>query len=730
MLAIEKLLDSFLIITFVFNLAMGFFLKLRSNFIVRNAFVAVLILFIFSGHNIFLALSFSLLLISDWQLLFSINISYKKRKKKLLHLVMLESFLIIIWLFNRFVLGFYANIFLLFFSLINFLHFELYIRNWIKDEYPILEKWLFSQLLLLPVYFITVYFKYDIFYVLALVIFIIHFVISVWTVRRQFIFLEEKIKKYRSKLFRSEKDYLKIFEHSPAMYLVLNHEFEIIDCNKRFLNSIGIPYEDILESNLLEFIPADFQNKIHLLKDHLDFHKGASGEFAIYNPEKNDSMDVFLSAISEAERIFVIMQDITAVKWMQNSLSNYAEQLKKEMEKAKAADKMKSIFLANMSHEIRTPLTSIIGFATLLQETELSDTQLDYLEKIINSSDHLLKIINDIIDLSKIESGKMDIEVENLNLNYLFRDVHDIIYPLVARNEVDFEISLGERLKRNSLLLDGFRLKQVLINLLSNSAKFTNRGFISLKAFIKDDTILFEVKDSGIGIAKEKQKVIFDPFVQAEDTLHRTYGGTGLGLAISKRLISLMGGEIYLDSALNEGTSVTISFPVKDIIGDSIDEKDQEIILHEEENDVLKQSVNFTDSSSSHVEQFQQQFSPENNPVLLVGEDNDSVYMLLDFVLKKQNIETVRGEDGEVTFELYKKYKDSLKVILLDINLPKVDGIEIARRIKEDNKDAQIIGFSACYYDEIKNQVEGLLSGYIKKPFKVDEIYQILKQYL
>lgn len=546
-------------------------------------------------------------------------------------------------------------------------------------------------------------------------------------------FLGTLNKAYKEKLFNSEKAYVRIFENSPAMYVLLNINFTILDCNKKFLESVGLPLEQVISYPLEEFMHDLFKNKLKLFKNYLKFHKDSSGEFALYNAQKKDTMDVFLSAIKDEESIFVIMQDITTIKWMQNSLLSYAEQLKKEMEHSKNADRMKSAFLANMSHEIRTPLTSIIGFSSLLNETGLNETQKDYVAKVASSGEHLLKIINDIIDLSKIEAGKMDVEIEKTNLNRIFSELYDIVYPYFNNKPIQFKIIAQEVFQNHYFLLDGFRLKQVFINLVSNAVKFTEEGSVKLSCFIENHEVVFTVTDTGIGIAEDKQGIIFDSFVQAEDSLHRVYGGTGLGLAISKRLVELMGGNISLSSEEKVGTTMRLAFPYN-VLSEKITNPNNEKLkqaLEEKQN--KKPSLNIqqekTGEENEEIESPKNQ-NPSLSPTLLVAEDNESVFQLLEFVLRKNQVHMVRAKDGEEALELYEKHKASLKTLLLDINLPKIDGISVAQKIKTENSDLFFIGFSGFTYDEVKDRAAGVLNGYIKKPFKINEIYNLLKDYL
>ncbi len=581
-------------------------------------------------------------------------------------------------------------------------------------------------LISIPLFFISI--NYKSFNIIFIINLLALYILAVNFTKNKIQIVLKLNKKYRERLFYSEKEYIKIFENSPGLNVILDKDYKIVDCNTKFMEIVGLEIDNILKKKLTDFIPLTFHSKMDLLEKYLKFHKEASGEFALVNKSKKDSIDVFLSAIKDANGIFIIMQDITTIKWMQISLTSYAEQLKKEMDNAKVADRMKSVFLANMSHEIRTPLTSIIGFSSLLKETPLSTTQLDYLNKINNSGEHLLKIINDIIDLSKIEAGKLDIEFEKVNLNKIFKEIYDAMYPQVFKKDIELQMHISEEIQKYFILLDGFRLKQVLINLIANAIKFTDKGFVAFRSSKSEDHILFFIQDTGIGIPKNKLSKVFDPFVQAEDTLARKYGGTGLGLAISKNLVKLMGGTIEINSEEGKGTVITLKFPSSIITNEIIQAEDLTTFKSSIHPDEL--SDDYKSMKIKPEEIIKENLDHNISPELLVGEDNDSVYILLDFIFKKHKIKAIRGKDKDEITQIFNQHKESIKCVLMDINIPKGNGIDLAEEFKAIKPEISVIGFSAYHYEELKDKIEGILDDYIKKPFKINEIYNIISQYL
>ena len=240
---------------------------------------------------------------------------------------------------------------------------------------------------------------------------------------------------------------------------------------------------------------------------------------------------------------------------------NYMLEIKDQLiEKTKKSDRLKSAFLSNMSHEIRTPLNGIIGFTSLaLEHKGVAEDVRGYLKIIDNSSNKLLNLINDIIDISKIEAGQVDIHILNCNLNSILDDLFQMFEKQASSKGVKLELINDGKL--DNVLLDVDKINQILINLIGNALKFTNEGFVKFGYSIKGEKLLFFVSDSGIGMSKKEQEIIFDRFKQADDTTTRNYGGSGLGLSISKGLVELLGGEIYLKSEPGNGTEFFFEIP-------------------------------------------------------------------------------------------------------------------------------------------------------------------------
>jgi len=534
---------------------------------------------------------------------------------------------------------------------------------------------------------------------------------------------KKNYRKLMQKILENERKFLQIYHNSPAMYLILNEDFKIIDCNKNFLDLLSYKIEDVIGKNIDYFVLPSYMPKMNAFKEYLMYKGVASGEFAITNPEKKEPMEIFLGATFDKKNksVLFIMQDITKYKWMHNSLLAYAEQLKREMKKAENSNIMKTTFIANISHEMRTPLTSIIGFAELLKETKIDNTQKDFLCTILKSSQHLLEIINDVIEISKIEAEKIDLEIEDVDLSKIIDDIIKMLSVKIKEKKLDIIVEIDPLIKDSYLRLDGFRIKQVLINLVSNAVKFTHEGYIKIIVTYNDKNVVISVEDTGIGIEKDKLDIIFEPFVQAELKLNREYEGTGLGLAISKNIVRLMNGDIKVESEKGKGSRFSVLLP-REVLTD-------QRITYKKEYEFEKKKVaepKIEDKSEDVVFSKSQSYKPE----VLVIEDNNAIVMLLDFIFKKNLIKYISASTGMEGLEFFKNNRDVLKLVLTDISLNDITGIDVAKEIRKIDKNIKIIGFSAYSFSEIEDKINGVFDDYIKKPFTIEEISIKMKKYL
>lgn len=383
---------------------------------------------------------------------------------------------------------------------------------------------------------------------------------------------------------------------------------------------------------------------------------------------------------------------------MISQIENQNNELIKAKEKSEEALKAKERFLAHITHELRTPLSSIIGLATLLEETTMSDEQADYMKDIRNSSDHLLAIINDLLEFSKIGSGKFKFEKIDFSLRKTIERIERSLEFELKNRQLHFKTQISHDVPE-ALNGDEFRLNQIMINLIGNAVKFTPEGSItvSVKKISESDKavdIEFRVDDTGIGISKEKLHLIFESFTQENSSTNRKYGGTGLGLTITKQLIELQGGQIRVESEKGKGSSFIFNLP-------------------------------FDKTSKFKGKQQQQQRLPHVKLKIMLVDDNQLNLKLTKSMLEKQNFEVKAFDNGYTALEELEK--EDFDVILLDIHMPELDGYEITEKIRESGnpriKEIPIIALTAAAtQNEINKCLECGMNDYIVKPFKKEEL--------
>jgi len=401
------------------------------------------------------------------------------------------------------------------------------------------------------------------------------------------------------------------------------------------------------------------------------------------------------------------------VKERTGELNNSQKELEKALLTAQTANHAKTTFLANMSHEIRTPMNSILGFAELGLDGDVPEKTKEYLSNIKMNTEWLLQIINDILDISKIESGKMELENIPFNMHELFASCRLFVMPKAVEKGIAIyfyaEPSIGKM-----PLGDPTRLRQVLVNLLSNAIKFTNTGMIKVHAAItaetqKSITMHFEVKDSGIGMTDEQIKKIFDPFAQAESGTTRQYGGTGLGLPITKNIIEMMGGTLSVESVLGVGSKFNF-----DLVFDTIN------IVEEKKPEV----------KSTHKNIKKPLFKGE----ILLCEDNAMNQMVLCEHLSRVGIDTVIAENGKIGVELVKerveKGSKMFDLIFMDMHMPVMDGIEASSEIIRLNTGIRIVAMTAnIMSDDLEIYKTCGMDGCLGKPFTSQELWRCLLKY-
>lgn len=515
----------------------------------------------------------------------------------------------------------------------------------------------------------------------------------------------------------SEERFRLLANNIPGTVFLSNYDekYTKIYLNDEIEKLTGYPKSDFLENNIYFvdlILPEDLDNVLSKNKIALEQKKPLHVIYRIIH--KNGSIvwveEFGDSIIKNGEIAFMegILIDITEKK------NN--ESIVKEKELAEAANKAKSEFLANMSHEIRTPLNGIIGYTDLLMNSKLESTQKQYMNTINQSANILLEVVNDILDFSKIESGKLELNIEKYRIDDIILQIKELINYQAHSKNLEINYIINEDVPKY-IWVDYIRLKQVLINLLTNAVKFTHKGKIELSISAleiqKSQSILrFSVKDTGIGIRKNNQKIIFVAFSQEDSSTTKKFGGTGLGLTISNQLLGLMNSKLQINSQFNVGS--TFFFDIK--LKSSNKSKQRKQVDTEK---------NISENRILTLE--------NEEPRILIVEDN-KINMLLTKTLVKQIIPKCKiyeSVDGEKA--LVKALEVIPDIVLMDIQMPLINGYEATKQIREIEqfKDIIIIALTAgTVMGEKEKCIEVGMNDYVPKPIVKKTLEDILEKWL
>ncbi len=508
---------------------------------------------------------------------------------------------------------------------------------------------------------------------------------------------------------QAEKNFLQsnfIVSSSQNRIAIIDKNYVYQFVNDAFLKSHLKTKEQIIGHNVSEILGEEqFEN---IVKDKYD--KCFTGKVVHFQewfnfPEKKNVYlheDIYpFIENNTISGLVLITYDITKLKKTE-------ENLEKAKEKAEESDRLKTAFLSNMSHEIRTPMNAIIGFSNLLSDTDITnDERKEFIELIDSNSNSLMNLIEDIIDISKIEAGQLIIKKTKTPVNKIFSELYNSFNQIKNEKDktnIELRLNLANKEKDFTIITDPHRFKQILSNLLDNAVKFTEKGFIEFGYSINNQSYLqFYVKDTGIGIPNDKMNIIFDRFRQVDGSNTRKYGGTGLGLAISKNLVELLGGKMWLESQIDKGTTFYFTLPYNP----------------------AEKAVEKTQIITKHKKKY-----IWNNKIILIAEDTVSNYQFLEAALRKTKANLLWAQDGKEAVDMCKA-NDKINLILMDIQMPVLNGYKAARQIRQFRKDLPIIAETAfAMSGDREKSLEAGCDDYIAKPIKIAELLEKIDKWL
>ncbi|GAF02801.1 ATP-binding protein [Saccharicrinis fermentans] len=391
----------------------------------------------------------------------------------------------------------------------------------------------------------------------------------------------------------------------------------------------------------------------------------------------------------------------------QHILGREREKLMRAIVKAEESDVLKNSFLSNMSHEIRTPMNAILGFSNLLSHKEISNPEKEEFVNLINLNvKNLLTIVEDLIDISKIDSGQLQIRNSAVCLHEVLDDVYTSFYKdIQRRGQMNIKLYLKEGIAdRNTMILtDGARLKQVLVNLVGNGIKFTDRGFVEFGYELKNEEVLqFYVKDTGIGLPVGKEDRIFERFYKFSEGRQTLYGGTGIGLSLVKDLLDLMGGKIWIESEPNIGTTFYFTIP-----------------YHKVRNVKAKYEIQKKDNVYNW-----------EGKTFLIAEDEEDNFRYLEVALSISNASLIWARTGAEAVDIFNRI-DNIDLVLMDIKMPEMDGYDATREIKKQKRNVPVIAQTA--YAMSEEREKSILAGcddYIAKPIGYESLLKTIHKYV
>ncbi len=512
-----------------------------------------------------------------------------------------------------------------------------------------------------------------------------------------------EIQHHETALQESEEKFKKMSESAFDAMILLNEKGHVYFWNIAAEKIFGYAKKDIVDKDFHCLFPSSreleiFFMQIENLKDKIP--EGKSLEtIALHKTGKEFSVEISAGVLNIKNKwnVVCIVKDITERK--HNELA-----LRKAKDEAEESDRLKSAFLANMSHEIRTPMNSIIGFSELLKSPNVSfEKRNKYLDIVSSNGKMLLNLIDDIIDISKIEAGQLKIRYVECNINAVLTELFSSFDERRKKGGYEFDLRLkkGSPDMNFSIRTDPFRFRQIFANLLGNAYKFTEEGFIEFGYSIKENNILqFYVRDTGIGIPQDKLKIIFERFGQVDDSYTKNTRGAGLGLSITQRLVELLGGEISVDSKVGMGSIFYFTLPYEKIF----------VPVKEIPSQIPEPKIDWSEKT------------------ILIAEDEEDNFMLLEELLSDTKAHILHATTGKEAVEIVKKTQ--IHLVLMDINMPEMDGYEATRLIKKMNKNIPVVAQTAyAMSGEREKSSQAGCDNYITKPININELLSTISKF-
>jgi PAS domain S-box-containing protein len=498
-------------------------------------------------------------------------------------------------------------------------------------------------------------------------------------------------------LREKESQYLSIFNAARDAFIISDFDGNIVEGNPQACQMYGYSYDELIKLSTKNIVHPDYyynfkrfifetQNKGEFETESLDIRKDAT----IFTVDVRGSTFEYKGKV----HLLRVVRDITERKQMEENLAQAKET-------AETSNRAKSIFLANMSHELRTPLNGILGFTQILhRDKTLNERQIKAINTIHKSGEHLLLLLNDILDLSKVEAGKMELQPKTFDFEVFLKGIADIIQIRAQEKDIIFNCEIGENLP-HAVITDDTRLRQILINLLGNAIKFTEKGKVVFKIHRYMDKVRFQVEDTGCGIAYNELELIFKPFQQVGNQKQMPQG-TGLGLSISNKLVKIMESTLKVNSILSKGSVFWFDLKLPEATG------------WQPPNEVQQRTI----------------IGFNNKPhKILIVDDKETNRDILVNLLDSIGFDIIEACDGQEGIE--KAITEKPALIFMDLIMPKVNGFEATRQIRAQLKDVIIIAASASAFEQ--HRQESFTAGcndFISKPIDSDELLEKIRQYL